>query len=311
MQAASLDAPAQPRMISHLLRLESEAMHILREAVAEARNPVMLFSAGKDSTVLAQVALRAFYPGKPPFPLLHIDSTWEFRSLLAFRNDFARDHGFELIVHANENGRAEGLNPFDHGERYTSAMRTEPLKAALDHGAYDIVLGGARRDEEKSRAKERIFSVRSAGHGWDPRQQRPELWNLYNTRLGTDQSARVFPLSNWTESDIWSYALWRQIPLAPLYFARMRPVVERDGVLLVVDDPDRMRFRAGETTTERVVRFRTLGCWPVTAAIASDATDLLAIVRETLSAANSERQGRIGDSEDGGSLEQKKREGYF
>jgi sulfate adenylyltransferase subunit 2 len=298
-------------MISHLLRLESEAMHILREAVAEARNPVMLFSAGKDSTVLAQVALRAFYPGKPPFPLLHIDSTWEFRSLLAFRNDFARDHGFELIVHANENGRAEGLNPFDHGERYTSAMRTEPLKAALDHGAYDIVLGGARRDEEKSRAKERIFSVRSAGHGWDPRQQRPELWNLYNTRLGTDQSARVFPLSNWTESDIWSYALWRQIPLAPLYFARMRPVVERDGVLLVVDDPDRMRFRAGETTTERVVRFRTLGCWPVTAAIASDATDLLAIVRETLSAANSERQGRIGDSEDGGSLEQKKREGYF
>ena len=231
--------------------------------------------------------------------------------MLAFRDNFARDCGFELVVHANQEGQASGINPFDHGERYTSVMRTEPLKAALDRGGYDVIFGGARRDEEKSRAKERVFSVRNAGHGWDPRQQRPELWNLYNTRLGKGQSARVFPLSNWSELDIWSYALWRQINLAPLYFARNRPVVERDGVLLVVDDPDRMRFYSGEKTTARMVRFRTLGCWPVTAAIESDATDLLAIVRETLSAANSERQGRIGDSEDGGSLEQKKREGYF
>ncbi len=297
--------------MSHLDRLESEAIHILREAVAEKRNPVMLFSAGKDSTVMAHVALRAFYPGKPPFPLLHIDSTWEFQSLLAFRDGFARDHGFDLIVHANEEGRAAGLNPFVHGERYTTAMRTEPLKAALDQGEYGVIFGGARRDEEKSRAKERVFSVRSAGHGWDPRQQRPELWHLYNTRLAAGQSVRVFPLSNWTEADIWSYVLLHRIALAPLYFAQNRPVVERDGALLVVDDPARMRFRAGETMTDRLVRFRTLGCWPVTAAIESQAADLFAIVRETLGAANSERQGRIGDSEDGGSLEQKKREGYF
>jgi len=297
--------------MSHLDRLESEAIHILREAVAEAHNPVMLFSAGKDSTVMAHVALRAFYPGKPPFPLLHIDSTWEFQSLLAFRDGFARDHGFDLIVHANEEGRAAGLNPFEHGERYTAAMRTEPLKAALDQGGYDLIFGGARRDEEKSRAKERVFSVRSPSHGWDPRQQRPELWHLYNTRLAAGQSARVFPLSNWTEADIWSYALVHRVALAPLYFAQNRQVVERDGALLVVDDPARMRFRAGETITDRLVRFRTLGCWPVTAAIESQAADLFAIVRETLGSANSERQGRIGDSEDGGSLEQKKREGYF
>ena len=297
--------------MSHLERLESEAIHIVREAVAEARNPVMLFSAGKDSTVMAHIALRAFYPGKPPFPLLHIDSTWEFGSLLAFRDAFARDHGLDLIVRANEEGRAAGLNPFDHGERYTSAMRTEPLKAALDQGGYDVIFGGARRDEEKSRSKERVFSIRSVGHGWDPKQQRPELWHLYNTRLAAGQSARVFPLSNWTEADIWSYALLHDIPLAPLYFAQVRPVVERDGAWLVVDDPARMCFKAGETMIERSVRFRTLGCWPVTAAVESEATDLFSIVRDTLGAANSERQGRIGDSEDGGSLEQKKREGYF
>ena len=297
--------------MSHLERLESEAIHIVREAVAEARNPVMLFSAGKDSTVMAHIALRAFYPGKPPFPLLHIDSTWEFGSLLAFRDAFARDHGLDLIVRANEEGRAASLNPFDHGERYTSAMRTEPLKAALDQGGYDVIFGGARRDEEKSRSKERVFSIRSVGHGWDPKQQRPELWHLYNTRLAAGQSARVFPLSNWTEADIWSYALLHDIPLAPLYFAQVRPVVERDGAWLVVDDPARMRFKAGETMIERSVRFRTLGCWPVTAAVESEATDLFSIVRDTLGAANSERQGRIGDSQDGGSLEQKKREGYF
>ena len=260
---------------------------------------------------MAHLALRAYYPGKPPFPLLHIDSTWEFGSLLAFRDAFARDHGFDLIVRANEEGRAASLNPFDHGERYTSAMRTNPLKAALDQGGYDVIFGGARRDEEKSRAKERVFSIRSAGHGWDPRQQRPELWHLYNTHLAAGQSARVFPLSNWTEADIWSNALLHHIPLAPLYFAQVRPVVERDGAWLVVDDPVRMRFKQGETMSERSVRFRTLGCWPVTAAIESEAADLFSIVRETLGASNSERQGRIGDSEDGGSLEQKKREGYF
>ncbi len=301
----------KPARMSHLERLESEAIHILREAVAEARNPVMLFSAGKDSTVMAHLGLRAFYPGKPPFPLLHIDSTWEFRSLLAFRDAFARDHGFDLIVWANEEGRAAGLNPFDHGDRYTSAMRTEPLKDALDQTGYDVTFGGARRDEEKSRAKERVFSIRSAGHSWEPRQQRPELWHLYNTRLAAGQSARVFPLSNWTEADIWSYALLHRIPLAALYFAQARPVVERDGAWLVVDDPARMRFKAGEKTSERSVRFRTLGCWPVTAAVESQAADLFSIVRETLGAAHSERQGRIGDSEDGGSLEMKKREGYF
>ena len=300
-----------PSKLSHLERLQSEAIHIMREAVAEARNPVMLFSAGKDSTVMAHLALRAFYPGKPPFPLLHIDSTWEFQSLLEFRDAFASEHGLELIVRANEEGRAAGLNPFDHGERYTAAMRTEPLKAALDQGGYDVIFGGARRDEEKSRAKERVFSIRGAGHSWDPRHQRPELWHLYNTRLAAGQSARVFPLSNWTEADIWSYILLHRIPLAELYFAKARPVVERDGGWLVVDDAARMRFKAREATSERSVRFRTLGCWPVTAAVESHATDLFSIVRETLGAANSERQGRIGDSEDGGSLEQKKREGYF
>jgi sulfate adenylyltransferase subunit 2 len=297
--------------LSHLARLESEAIHILREAVAGARNPVMLFSAGKDSTVLAHLALRAFFPGRPPFPLLHIDSTWEFRSLLDFRDAFAREHGFELIVHANEEGRAAGFNPFDHGDRYTLEMRTEPLKAALDRGGFDIVFGGARRDEEKSRAKERVFSVRSAGHVWEPRQQRPEFWKIYNTRLGKDQSARVFPLSNWTETDVWAYALTHDIALAPLYYAAPRPVVERGGGLIVIDDAARMRFRAGETAETKSVRFRTLGCWPVTAAVESEATDLAAVVCETLEAFRSERQGRISDGEDGGSLERKKREGYF
>lgn len=297
--------------LSHLARLESEAIHILREAVAGARKPVMLFSAGKDSTVLAHLALRAFYPGRPPFPLLHIDSTWEFRSLLAFRDTFARQHGFELIVHANEEGRAAGLNPFDHGDHYTLAMRTEPLKAALDRGGFDIILGGARRDEEKSRAKERVFSVRSAGHAWEPRQQRPELWNIYNTRLGKEQTARVFPLSNWTETDVWAFALTHDIALAPLYYAAPRPVVERGGGLIVVDDAARMRLRAGETAETRTVRFRTLGCWPVTAAVESSAIDLSSVVQETLAATGSERQGRISDGVDGGSLERKKREGYF
>jgi sulfate adenylyltransferase subunit 2 len=296
---------------SYFGRLESESIHILREAVADARNPVMLFSAGKDSTVMAHLALRAFYPSKPPFPLLHVDSTWEFQSLLEFRDAFARDHGLDLIVYANEDGRRQGINPFDHGEHYTRIMRTEALKSALDAGGYDFIFGGARRDEEKSRAKERIFSIRSAGHGWDPRQQRPELWNLFNTRTSLGQTVRVFPLSNWTENDILAYALWRKIDLAPLYFARPRPVVERGGSLVVVDEATRMRFVGDEKPVMRSVRFRTLGCWPVTGAIPSEAEDLGAVVLETHASMTSERQGRINDGEDGGSLERKKQEGYF
>ncbi len=297
--------------LSHLDRLEAESIHILRETVAEARKPVMLFSAGKDSTVLAHVALRAFYPSKPPFPLLHVDSTWEFRSLLEFRDSFARRNEFQLIVKANEAGRASGVNPFEHGDAYTTIMRTEPLKEALDEGGYDIIFGGARRDEEKSRAKERIVSIRNDKHSWEPRQQRPELWSLYNTRLAKGQTARVFPLSNWTELDVWAYALKHELALAPLYFAEPRPVIERDGTLIVVDDPNRMRFRPGEVPTTRSVRFRTLGCWPVTGAIASEARDLAAIVRETVASDASERQGRVGDRDSGGSLEQQKRQGYF
>jgi sulfate adenylyltransferase subunit 2 len=296
---------------SHLSWLEAEAIHILREAVAESSNPVMLFSAGKDSTVLAHLALRAFYPGKPPFPLLHIDSTWEFRSLLEFRDSFARENGLSLITYANEAGRAAGMNPFDYGDRYTMVMRTEPLKQALNAGRYDVVFGGARRDEEKSRAKERIVSIRNVGHVWEPRQQRPEFGRQYNFRLDKDQSARVFPLSNWTEQDIWNYVLLHDIPLLPLYFAAPRPVVERSGSFVVVDDETRMRFQPGDKVMTRMVRFRTLGCWPVTGAIESDATDIATVVSETLAARLSERQGRISDGEDGGSLEQKKREGYF
>lgn len=296
---------------AHLIALEAESIHILRESVAQARNPVMLFSAGKDSTVLAHLALRAFHPSRPPFPLLHIDSTWEFRELLAFRDAFAHQYGFRLIVHANEEGRAAGINPFDHGERYTTMMRTEVLKAALDQHGYDIVFGGARRDEEKSRAKERIVSIRDASHAWDPRQQRPELWNLHNVRLGDGQSARVFPLSNWTESDLWSYALARNIALAPLYFAAARSVIRRGTAYIAIDDEARMRFLPGDDVQVRSVRFRTLGCWPVTGAIASDACTLADVVRETHGASVSERQGRISDGEDGGSLERKKRDGYF
>lgn len=296
---------------SYLARLESESIAILREAVSEARNPVMLFSAGKDSTVMAHLALRAFYPSKPPFPLLHVDSTWEFSSLLAFRDEFTQTNGLSLIVYANEEGRRQGINPFDHGEHYTRIMRTEALKAALDEGGYDFIFGGARRDEEKTRAKERVFSIRGANHVWDPRQQRPELWGLYNGRLSPGQTMRVFPLSNWTESDILAYALWRRIGLAPLYFSRERPVVERGGSFVVVDDERRMRFLDGEQPTLKTVRFRTLGCWPVTGAIESSARDLGSVLMETAASSKSERQGRINDGEDGGSLERKKQEGYF
>jgi sulfate adenylyltransferase subunit 2 len=281
--------------LSHLSWLEAEAIHILREAVAESDNPVMLFSAGKDSTVLAHLALRAFHPSRPPFPLLHIDSTWEFRSLLEFRDSFARRHGLSLIVHANEAGRAAGINPFDYGDRYTMMMRTEPLKEALNKGGYDVIFGGARRDEEKSRAKERIVSIRRPGHVWDTREQRPEFWRQFNLRLGKGQSARVFPLSNWTEQDIWDYVLLHDAPLAPLYFAAPRPVVRRGDAFVVIDDETKMRFLPGDKVEVKNVRFRTLGCWPVTAAVESTADTLEAVVRETLFASNSERQGRLSD----------------
>lgn len=297
--------------LSHLSWLEAEAIQIIRESVAESSKPVMLFSAGKDSTVLAHLALRAFYPSKPPFPLLHIDSTWEFQSLLDFRDRFAKQHGFSLIVHANEDGRAAGMNPFDYGDRYTMVMRTEPLKEALNKGGYDVIFGGARRDEEKARAKERIVSIRSAGHVWNPREQRPEFWRQYNLTLGKGQSARVFPLSNWTEQDIWDYIVLNELPLVPLYFAETRPVVQRGASFIVVDDEQRMRFLPGDRIEMKLVRFRTLGCWPVTGAIESQATSLQSVAEETLTARLSERQGRISDGEDGGSLEQKKREGYF
>ena len=306
-----IEPAISPRMSKQLQALENEAIFILREAVAEARKPVLLFSAGKDSTVLAHLAMRAFHPAKPPMPLLHIDSTWEFASLLAFRDAFAARQGFELIVHANEEGRRTGLNPFDHGDRYTSAMRTQPLKQALADGGFDVIFGGARRDEEASRAKERVVSVRNAQHVWDPRQQRPELWRLYNTRLGRGESMRVFPLSNWTELDVLLYAFVHRIELAPLYFAKPRRVVERDGALIVVDDDTRMHWRSGDVPQTRSVRFRTLGCWPVTAAVESAAPGLADVILETLASGQSERSGRLGDNEDGGSLEQKKREGYF
>ncbi|HEY6894922.1 MAG TPA: sulfate adenylyltransferase subunit CysD [Rhodanobacteraceae bacterium] len=297
--------------LNHLDSLEAEAIHILREAVAESSRPVLLFSGGKDSTVLAHLARRAFYPARPPLPLLHIDSTWEFRDLLAFRNRCADELGFQLIVFANESAHAAGVNPFDDSDRYTTIMRTEPLKTALDRGGYDVIIGGARRDEDRSRAKERIVSIRGRNHAWDPRCQRPELWNVYNLRLGAAQTARVFPISNWTEIDILSYALSRGIDLAPLYFASERPVVPRDGSLIVVDDPERMRLREGEQITIRCVRFRTLGCWPVTSAVESAASTLSEVLDETLAATRSERSGRVSDREAGGSLERQKREGYF
>ncbi|HEU4665555.1 MAG TPA: sulfate adenylyltransferase subunit CysD [Dokdonella sp.] len=293
---------------AHLAALESEAIEILRDGVAEARNPVILFSGGKDSTVLAHLALRAFHPARPPMPLLHIDSTWEFADVLAFRDAFAGRHRFRLIVHANEEGRSRAINPFDHGDLHTTLMRTEPLKQALATGGYDIVFGGARRDEEASRAKERIVSVRSAQQGWEPREQRPEFGRCYNWRLSAGQTIRAFPLSNWTERDLWTYILLRDIELAPLYVASERRVVIRDGLRIVVDDPSRMRWREGEQASLECVRFRTLGCWPVTAAVPSRAFTLADVLAETFAAGTSERFGRIGD---GSSLERQKREGYF
>lgn len=297
--------------LTHLRRLEAEAIEILREAAAEFRKPVMLYSIGKDSSVLLQLALKAFHPAKPPFSLLHVDTTWKFREMIAFRDRRAAELGVDLLVHVNEDGVAKGVDPFSHGSAvHTDVMKTEALRQALARYGFDAAIGGARRDEEKSRAKERIFSFRSKNHRWDPKNQRPELWNIYNCRLGEGESIRVFPLSNWTELDIWQYICLENVPIVPLYFAKERPVVERDGQLIMVDD-DRMPMKRGEKPQMRRVRFRTLGCYPLTAAIESNATTLPEIIRETLLAQSSERRGRIIDHDRSGSMETKKQEGYF
>jgi sulfate adenylyltransferase subunit 2 len=297
--------------LSHLQRLEAESIHIMREVVAETDNPVMLYSIGKDSAVMLHLALRAFFPAKPPFPLLHVDTTWKFRDMYAQREQVARESGMKLIVHVNGEGLARNVNPFTHGSAvYTDVMKTQALRQALDQHGFDAAFGGARRDEEKSRAKERIFSLRSASHHWDPKLQRPELWKVYNTRKHKGESLRVFPLSNWTELDVWQYIYLRNIAIVPLYFARERPVVERDGALIMVDD-ERLPLRAGEVATLRKVRFRTLGCYPLTGAIESDAETLPAIIQEMLLTRSSERQGRVIDFDAAGSMERKKREGYF
>jgi len=296
--------------LTHLQRLEAESIHIMRDVVAETERPVMLYSVGKDSAVMLHLAKKAFAPGRPPFPLLHVDTTWKFRAMYDLRDRAAREAGMELIVHRNPEAQAEGINPFDHGGRHTDMWKTEGLKQALTLGNFDAAFGGARRDEEKSRAKERIFSFRSAAHGWDPKAQRPELWHLYNARKARGESIRVFPLSNWTELDIWQYILAEGIEIVPLYFAAPRPTVERDGMLLMVDD-DRFRFRPGETPVERSIRFRTLGCYPLTGAVESKADTLPAIIQEMLLTTTSERQGRAIDHDQSGSMEKKKREGYF
>jgi sulfate adenylyltransferase subunit 2 len=297
--------------LTHLQRLEAESIHIMRELVAEAANPVMLYSIGKDSSVMLHLARKAFYPAKPPFPLMHVDTTWKFRDMYAFRDRMAAEVGMELIVHVNHEGLAMGINPFVHGSAtHTDIMKTQALRQGLDKHGFDAAFGGARRDEEKSRAKERIFSFRSAQHRWDPKNQRPELWKLYNTRTHKGESIRVFPLSNWTELDVWQYVYLEKIPVVPLYFAKKRPVVERDGTLIMVDD-DRLPLRPGEVPSIRTVRFRTLGCYPLTGAIESTADTLPAIIQEMLLARTSERQGRVIDHDSAGSMEKKKQEGYF
>lgn len=296
--------------LTHLQRLEAESIHILREVVAEAERPVMLYSVGKDSAVMLHLARKAFYPAPPPFPLLHVDTTWKFRAMYALRDKVARDAGMELIVHQNPEAKAQGINPFDHGALHTDMWKTQGLKQALDQHGFDVAFGGARRDEEKSRAKERVFSFRSANHQWDPRQQRPELWNLYNARKNKGESIRVFPISNWTELDIWQYIMAEKIEIVPLYFAAPRPTVERDGLILMVDD-DRFRFEPGEQPVERWVRFRTLGCYPLTGGVESRATTLSEVIQETLLTTTSERQGRAIDHDQAASMEKKKREGYF
>ncbi|SFN98795.1 sulfate adenylyltransferase subunit 2 [Bradyrhizobium sp. Ghvi] len=310
-QDASDDAAMRHGATSHLRRLEAESIHILRETAAEFRKPVMLYSIGKDSSVLLHLAMKAFDPGRPPFPLLHVDTTWKFREMIAFRDRRARELGLDLIVHTNQDGLNQGITPFTHGSaRYTDVMKTQALRQALDLHGFDAAIGGARRDEEKSRAKERVFSHRSAAHHWDPKNQRPELWSLYNTMLAPGESMRVFPLSNWTELDIWDYILLESIPIVPLYLAAKRPVVERDGALIMVDD-ERMPLLADEAPRWRSVRFRTLGCYPLSGATISTAATLPEIVREMMASRTSERQGRMIDRDSPASMERKKAEGYF
>jgi sulfate adenylyltransferase subunit 2 len=299
------------QQLGRLRRLEAEAIFIMREVVSEFRKPVMLYSIGKDSSVMLHIAQKAFYPSKLPFPLLHIDTTWKFREMIQFRDDTAARLGLELLVHTNEEGLARGFSPFSSGSAlYTQVMKTEALRQALDKWGFDAALGGARRDEEKSRAKERIFSHRTAAHGWDPRNQRPELWSLFNTKIKPGESMRVFPLSNWTEIDVWDYVRAEKIPVVPLYFAKERPVIDRDGTLIMVDD-ERLPLRSGEEPRMELVRFRTLGCYPLSGAIRSNAASLDDIIAEMLASKSSERQGRLIDHDEPGSMERKKREGYF
>jgi sulfate adenylyltransferase subunit 2 len=300
-----------PEKLTHLQRLEAESIHIIREVAAECENPVMLYSIGKDSAVMLHLAMKAFYPSKPPFPLMHVDTTWKFRDMIAFRDQTVAKLGLDLIVHINPDGLAKKINPFDHGSAlHTQIMKTDALKQALDKYDFDAAFGGARRDEEKSRAKERIFSFRDNRHRWDPKNQRPELWNLYNARKSKGESIRVFPLSNWTELDIWQYIFLENIPIVPLYFAKERPVVMRDGQMIMVDD-ERMPLHKDERPEMKLIRFRTLGCYPLTGAIESSAKTLLDIIQEMLVTTSSERQGRVIDKDQAASMEKKKQEGYF
>lgn len=298
------------RQLSHLQALEAEAIYIIREVAAECEKPVMLYSIGKDSSVMLHLALKAFYPEKPPFPFMHIDTTWKFKEMIQFRDEVAKKYGLDMIVYSNEEGIKQGINPFDHGSAYTDIMKTQALKQALSKYEFTATFGGGRRDEEKSRAKERVFSFRNAAQAWDPKNQRPEMWKLYNTRIFKGESIRVFPLSNWTEKDIWQYIRQENIDIVPLYFAKERPVVYRDGNIIMVDD-DRMKLQPGEKVENKTIRFRTLGCYPLTGGVESNATTLDEIIEETLSAVSSERTSRVIDNEAAGSMERRKREGYF
>ncbi len=307
--SSQIKADAHP--LNHLQQLEAESIHIFREVAAEFENPVMLYSVGKDSAVMLHLAMKAFYPGKPPFPLLHVDTTWKFREMILFRDERVKSLGLELLVHTNQAGLLQGVNPFTHGSaRYTDIMKTQALKQALDHYGFDAAFGGARRDEEGSRAKERVYSFRDRNHRWDPRNQRPELWNIYNSRIEKGESIRVFPLSNWTELDIWQYIYQEKLPIVPLYFAAPRPVVGREGSLIMVDD-ERLPLKPGEQPETKTIRFRTLGCYPLTGAIESTANSIETVIQEMLLARTSERQGRVIDRDSLGSMEKKKQEGYF
>lgn len=310
LRPAPAHTPRESRL-THLKHLESESIHIIREVVSEFERPVMLYSIGKDSAVMLHLAMKAFYPGKPPFPLMHVDTTWKFRDMIAFRDQRAQELGLDLIIHVNEDGVRQGINPFVHGsKKHTDIMKTEGLKQAMDKYGFDAAFGGARRDEEKSRAKERVYSFRDKHHRWDPKSQRPELWNLYNGKVNKGESIRVFPLSNWTELDVWQYVYLENIPIVPLYYAAERPVVERDGMLIMVDD-ERMPLLPGEVPMLKKVRFRTLGCYPLTGAVESEAATLPEIIQEMLLTKTSERQGRLIDHDQAGSMEEKKKEGYF